>query len=248
MALAGFSPALALPNPSTATVPSNSASLVIDDAALITFDDYTDSVSTPNGQTISPVVDSGGDITVTTLVQLTAVFNLLPLLSLPVEKLLTFWTDIPTVGESSLYSRLFFTSHLKSTDPTFGADENGDYFTAAMPARITDNQLVVMAAFRIQAVDLAFLLGLNPNSRPQTVVPNVLNIKNLSTVYRTVLLAKALGVTVYDLSQIFEGFGNPFLSPVDCLNLLQTWNKMKGADFPWEQLRYVRILTLSIIT
>jgi hypothetical protein len=48
--------------------------------------------------------------------QLVAVRKLLDLTGLPLAKLLTFWSDISTAGEQSLYTRLFLTHNLLGID------------------------------------------------------------------------------------------------------------------------------------
>jgi len=187
------------------------------------------------------------DITPCLLTQLGAIFQSLPLVGLPMEQLLCFWTNIPTIatgdvsGTKSLYEKLFFTSNLKSSDPVFGADANGDYFTGPA-AKITDNLPAVMAAFKVKAEDIRYLLGLtldafrDENPEP---IPDILNIPNLTKIYRITLLARILGIQIYDVYRAIRGLGNPFYSATKLYDMLHWWNIAAQVGFSWEDLRYV---------
>ncbi|KAH6691111.1 hypothetical protein BKA61DRAFT_500245, partial [Leptodontidium sp. MPI-SDFR-AT-0119] len=207
---------------------------------LITFDDFVDSPSSGNGGGGGGDEDDGSfspgpnlalaDITVSVIEQLAAVKQILPMTSLTVEQLLIFWTAMSSRGKSSLYYRLFFTRNLRNTDAAFGPDPNGDYFTGK-PQTIRGHRVMIMAALSLSMDDIEFLL-------PSTV-DDILNMDNLSAIYRCSLMASVLGVKISDLTQIINGIGNPFASPVACLTVLQTWEKMKSIPFPWEELRYI---------
>jgi hypothetical protein len=248
------------------------------DDFLITFDDYTNSnsgSSKPNGGNGS----NGGvtkpswtpTITPCLIEQLPALVRTIPLVSIPLEQLLCFWTDIPTTavasdtsttGTKSLYEKLFFTSNLKMNDPIFGPDANGDYFTGS-EQKISDNLPVIMAAFRLKANDILFLLGQipdpfttkNPPQIPDTanasnssvpsmipnplLIPDILNISNLSMIYRTALLARILGLNVYDVYRAIEGFGKAFNSATVFFDFLTWWDIMESLNFSWDNLRYI---------
>jgi hypothetical protein len=224
------------------------------DNILITFDDYTSSKYS-SGKGSGSGCGSGGngsktwqpDITSCLMEQLAAMSQSLPLAGLSVEQLLCFWTDIPTIATGdasntkSLYEKLFFTANLKSSDPVFGADANGDYFTGPA-AKITDNLAAVMAAFKVKADDIRFLLGLTHDAfsvRNPDPIPDVLNITNLSKIYRIALLARVLGIQIYDVYRAISGLGNPFDSATNLYNMLWWWNIAAKVPFAWEDLRYV---------
>ena len=226
------------------------------DDILITFDDYTNSSSSAvngSGSGSGPGTGSGTksgtsvpspDVNPCLVMQLGAVNQIMPFAGLPVEQLLCFWTDIPTVSfnsDKSLYQKLFFTSNLKSNDPVFGADTNGDYFTGT-PAKISDNLSVIMAAYGLNADDVRYLLGLTPDpfgTANPTVVADILNIASLSQIYRYALLTRVLGIKIYDVHRVIEGFQDPFTSATIFWELLQTWNIMEQISFSWEELRYI---------
>lgn len=230
---------------------------------LITFDDFVDSPSSGNGGGGGGDEDDGSfspgpnlalaDITVSVIEQLAAVKQILPMTSLTVEQLLIFWTAMSSRGKSSLYYRLFFTRNLRNTDAAFGPDPNGDYFTGK-PQTIRGHRVMIMAALSLSMDDIEFLLPstgeisnvangvgtvLHDISKIATRVDDILSMDNLSAIYRCSLMASVLGVKISDLTQIINGIGNPFASPVACLTVLQTWEKMKSIPFPWEELRYI---------
>jgi hypothetical protein len=226
------------------------------DGILITFDDYTNSASSVvdgnNSGTGSGSGSGAGsgtskqlpDINPCLIKQLGCVSQIMTFAGLTIEQLLCFWTDIPTVAansDKSLYQKLFFTSNLKSNDPVFGPDINGDYFTGA-PAKITDNMPVIMAAFGIKADDIKYLLKLSPDpygTPNPSPIDDVLNIHNLSQIYKCSLLSKVLGIQIYDVNHITQGFGDVLNSAAIFWDMLQTWNIMEQINFPWEEVRYI---------
>jgi hypothetical protein len=169
-------------------------------------------------------------ITPDLLHQLVAVRKLLDLTGLPLIKLLTFWADISTIGEKSLYSRLFLTHNLLGIDKVFKADQHGNYLTQS--AKITDHLPVLMAALKLKADDITAMMHFSS-------LPDALTLPNLSVLYRHSLLAKALNVKVADLPHVIALFGNPFNSAWNFLSLIETWGKMEDAGFTFRQLNYI---------
>lgn len=162
--------------------------------------------------------------------QLVAIRKLLDLTGLPLDKLLSFWADISTSGEKSLYSRLFLTHNLLGIDKVFKSDANGNYLT--QEAKISEHMPVLMAALKLKADDVAAVLAVRPQ-------PDVLTLANVSALYRHALLAKILHVRVADLAEVFALFGDPFKSPEDTLALLHDWGNMEDAGFTFHQLNYL---------
>jgi hypothetical protein len=254
MALMGLNGAAASPpsnsdsNITCGCKANGTGTLVNGDNALITFNNFTHGTSsTTNGTTSTKGTSRTAqaitvpEITTDTIHQLADIKKLLPLTGLPVEQLLTFWTSIPTQGSKSLYSRLFFGSIIDKTDPVFGPDANGDYFTGSQ-CKISDNILVILAAFGMKTSDISYLLNTDTGTAfpLQKPIPDVLNIENLSLICRYGLIAKVLGVGIPDMGQVLAGgFPDPFNNPSDCLDLLETWNKMTDEGFSWAELRYV---------
>jgi len=189
------------------------------------------------------------DIDAETLHGLAAIKQLLPMTGLSAEQVLTFWADMPTRGPQSLYRRLFFGTLIKSSDPVFGPDANGDYFETSS-YRISDYPLIVLAAFGMRAADMDYLLGRDVGGATPlaTPIPDFLSVANLSAIYRHVMLARILGVAVTELGQVLAGgFSDPFSSPSNCLGLLQTWTEMSNAGFTWQELRYLAARDMSTL-
>lgn len=170
------------------------------------------------------------EVTPDFLHQLVAVQKLLDQTGLPLAKLLTFWANISTVGEKSLYSRLFLTHNLLGIDKVFKADADGNYLTQS--AKITDHLPVLMAALKLKADDITTLIA-------YAQLPDELTIPNLSVLYRHSLLAKILHIKIADLAEAIALFGNPFPSAWDTLSLMETWGKMEDAGFNFHQLNYI---------
>jgi hypothetical protein len=146
------------------------------------------------------------------------------------DQLLSFWADISTAGEKSLYSRLFLTHNLLAIDKVFQSDTNGNYLTQG--AKLSDHMPLVTAALKMKADDVKEILESHPE-------PDVLNLHNVSILYRYSLLAKILHVPVADLSEVFELFGKLFNTPEDTLALLHDWGNMEDAGFTFPQLNYL---------
>ena len=183
--------------------------------------------------------------------QLSALIRVLPLVSLSVEQLLCFWSDIPTTAfafnmstttsKRPLYERLFFASNLKKNDSIFGPNSNGDYLTDPYQ-KISTNLPIIMAAFNLKANEILYLLGANSDNFGVTnkaPIPDILNITNVSQIYRTALLSRILGIDVYDVLKAVQGFGPAFSSAAEFLKFIEWWGIMQNIKFPWEELRYI---------
>lgn len=187
-----------------------------------------------NGQTddwnCPPISQTVYEITPHLVHQLVAVRKLLDLTGLPLIKLLTFWADISTVGEKSLYKSLFLTHNLLGIDKVFKADIHGNYLTQS--AKITDHIPVLMAALRLKADDITAIVQFRS-------LPDDLTLPNVSVLYRHSLLAKILNIRVSDLPEVNALFGDSFTNACQTLELLEIWGKMEDAGFTFRQLDYI---------
>lgn len=162
--------------------------------------------------------------------QLVAVKRLLDITGIELIKLLTFWTNISASGEKSLYKRLFLKYNLKGIDTVFVEDKNGNYLTKLI--KITEHLPIVMAAFNSTSDDIQAIMKTE-------AMDDVLNICNLSTIYRYRLLSKAIGVKIPDFINILPLFGNPFTDAHTSLDFTQKWAKMEDTGFNYRQLNYI---------
>jgi hypothetical protein len=176
------------------------------------------------------IEDVPDSISVAFLHQLFAIRKLIDITGLPLDKLLTFWADISTSGDKSLYARLFLTHNLLGIDKVFKSDANGNYLT--QDAKLSEHLPVVMAALKMKADDVLAIIAFRK-------LPDVLNLHNASVLYRHSLLAKILHVPTADLSEVFALFGDPFKSAEATLALLRDWGKMEDAGFTFRQLDYL---------
>lgn len=187
-------------------------------------DDHTNALVCP------PVIETLAEITPHLFHQFVAIRKLLDLTGLPLAKLLTFWADISTIGEKSLYSRLFLTHNLLGIDKVFKPDQYGNYLTES--AKITDHIPVLMAALKLKADDITAIMSFSKLS-------DALTLANVSVLYRFSLLAKTLQVRIAELFDVMALFGDPFKNADQTLTLLETWGKMEDAGFTFRQLNYI---------
>ncbi len=170
------------------------------------------------------------EITPNFLHQLIAVKKLLDITGLELIKLLTFWTDISTSGEKSLYKRLFLKHNLKGIDKIFVEDKNGNYLTKQ--TKITEHMPIIMAAFNIPSDHIKVIMKAEG-------MEDVLNISNLTMIYRYRLLSKVVGLKIPAFTSILPLFGNPFIDAHSSLIFTDNWTKMEDAGFNYRQLNYV---------
>jgi hypothetical protein len=184
----------------------------------------------PENNNCPDMIDATDAISAGFLNQMVAIKKLLDLTGLPLDKLLSFWTDINTAGDKSLYARLFLTHNLLSIDKVFKSDANGNFLTKS--EKLSEHMPVLMAALRLKAVDLTAIIDFRTLS-------DALTLRATSVIYGHSLLAKILHVRVEDLPEVIRLFGDPFNSPQDALALLQDWGKMEDAGFTFNQLNYL---------
>lgn len=181
-------------------------------------------------------VETTCDITSDFIAQLAAVKKLMERTGLPLPKLLSFWADISTSGEKSLYASLFLTHNILMTDDIFKADEYGNYLTNRPnnpPTKLIDHLPVVMAALKLKADDITTAIGAD-------ALPNViLTLTSLSLLYRYSVLAKILHLKLSDMADLKTTFGDPFADAKTTLAFFTIWQKMEDAGFTFRQLTYL---------
>ncbi len=170
------------------------------------------------------------DITPDFLHQLVAVKKLLDKSGLELIKLLSFWTNISSSGEKSLYKRLFLTHNLIGLDKIFQADKNGNYLIKT--AKITEHIPVLMAAFNVSADDIAAIVE-------DSKMKDELTLTNLSLIYRYRLLSKVLSLRIPAFISTLPLFGKPFKDADTTLEFIERWGKMEDAGFTYRQLNYI---------
>ena len=227
-ALAG----LAKPPPAAQPALYGSAARDVHD---ITFDDLrdTDAVETcqmhGTNQPPKPMVI---DIKSSDVKQAVAIQKLLKFTNLPLAKLLTFWADISTVGENSLYAQLFLQHDIVGMDSVFQPDDYGNYLQQS-GIKMSDHYPSIQATMQIRlASDLIAIIV-------QKKLTDELTISNLSVIYRYVLLATFLGISLLTLLEVVKTFQDPFVSPEETYKTLTLWNEMINSGFTFYQLGYI---------
>ncbi len=159
--------------------------------------------------------------------QLAAVRKVHETTGLELTKLLTFWTDISTVGPTSLYKRLFLT---RNDADVFHADADGR-FLADPTLKIQDHAPALMAALNLRADDIAAIT--------QHEAITTLTIPNVSKLYRYRLLSKLLNLGIAEFISVLALFDDPFASPDATLLFLKQWERIEDAGFDYRQLNYI---------
>lgn len=154
-------------------------------------------------------------ITDQTITMLESVAQLKAATKLTPDQLAVFWGAIDTYGKKSLYKKLFLNKAVQPLDSAFAADAWGDYLQDPS-ALLIDHQSTILAAFRMTEEELTAILSVaevidSGSPRAIDMATDPLHIANLSTIYRYVLLAKALKLKVVDLCKLITLFGfSPF--------------------------------------
>ena len=155
------------------------------------------------------------DITVETISKLASVASLRAATKRPFNQLAVLWGNIDTYGKKSLYKKLFLNRAVQQIDVAFKADAWGNYLQNANEL-LADHQSALLAAFRITEEDLNAIMATaevidGGNPRRLDLGSDTLNIENLSTVYRYVVLAKGLKMRAADLCKLIGLFDvSPF--------------------------------------
>lgn len=170
------------------------------------------------------------DITPGTVSKLVSISQLKADTRRPLNELSVLWGNIDTYGNKSLYKKLFLNKAVQEIDEAFKADAWGNYLQKEWdennePITLAKHKSAILAAFRMTEEDLDAALqtavvidGGNP--RAIDIENDVLNLQNLSTIYRLGVLAKALKMRTTDLCTLIRLFGaSPF----------STWDIQQGA-------------------
>lgn len=170
------------------------------------------------------------DINPELLTQLVAVKKLLDKTGLELIKLLSFWADISTFGDKSLYQRLFLTHNLVAADKVFQADKNGNYLT--LTEKISAHIPVLMAALNLNAEDINTVITYES-------IPDQLSPENVSMLYRYRLLSKTLSLRMTNFVSILPVFEDVFESAAATLSFFEKWEAIEDAGFDYKQLNYI---------
>ncbi len=177
-----------------------------------------------------PPVPEPTEITVDFLAQLVALRRVLEITGLPLDRVLSFWADVSTAGDPSLYTRVFGSHNVLAIDPVFRPDANGHALAAA--GKISDHVAGLQAALGLSATDLATVVQWR-------ALPDELALASATVLFRHAVLAKYLRVKIPDLVGVVAVFGDPFVSASAAWTFLADWQAAADAGLGYRQLDYV---------
>lgn len=155
------------------------------------------------------------DITHKTIERLDAVLALKSATKLSPNQLAVFWGSIDSYGDKSLYRKLFLNKAVQQLDDAFKPNAWGEYLTDSGEV-LGEHRSAIQAAFRIREEDLDAIVEVarvidNGVPRAVDLDTDILNLGNLSVIYRHVVLSKALKVRPTELATLIELSGvSPF--------------------------------------
>jgi len=199
------------------------------------------------------------DITTETISKLEFVSLLKTDAKQPLNQLAVLWGNIDTYGDKSLYKKLFLNKAVQQIDEAFNANAWGNYLQNNTEI-LADHQSAILAAFRTTEEDLEAILEVakvlvdaeTGTLRNLVMDSDILNIQNLSTIYRYVVLAKEMSMGVADLCKLISLFdASPFstwdiqqgeftdILPADTYEFYKLAASTKTAGFKSSALEYI---------
>lgn len=163
-------------------------------------------------------------------------------------KLLSFWADLPTLGNASLYAQVFLNRSVLKGDPVFD-DPLGRYLSKP-GVLLKDHLPAVQSAIGLNRDEIELILKEAP--LPLETAP--LSLANVSLLYRHRLLSKALKLTVREMIALAHLSGlDPFkaieAAPLTVLEkdhpytqtlaFVEVSKAIKGSGFGIEDLEYL---------
>lgn len=164
-------------------------------------------------------------------------------LKIPAANLFSFWSAINTYdyeGQiTSLYDQLFLNKAvLNPEDEIFRLNDERNELSNPHE-QITDYAEGIQAALGISDAELSLLLE-------ESEVPDMLNLANLSHLYRIVIFSKALKLSIDEFIATKKLFGiDPFLDPFDpehlevTLQFAEKAQKIRESGFSISELEYL---------
>ncbi|MBL6447657.1 hypothetical protein JMN32_15170 [Fulvivirga sp. 29W222] len=128
-------------------------------------------------------------------------------LNVPITSLITLWGNIESRGEKALYGKLFLNKALQEIDSIYLPDPLGRFLDekpveSSLPEEespsllITDHKPSLLAAFSLEDSELSQILQTEELDEEDSI----LTIPNLSRIYRHVVLARALKLSIEEIA------------------------------------------------
>lgn len=178
-----------------------------------------------------------GDLTDDFLVNLAHLLELRRRLRVGLLPMLSWWADMDTRSDEdtpSLYETLFLNKAITNpVDDAFTLNAAGDD-VADTNETIDAHAPTVLGALSIGADDLALLVGRVLDG------DNGLDLPNLSALYRTVTLARALKLSLEEFLTLRDLSGqDPFSEPAATVEFVQTAELLRDSGFSVAELDYL---------
>jgi hypothetical protein len=171
-------------------------------------------------------------------------------LAQPLAPVLALWADLDTWGDDSLYLALFQNRSVARLEdaPAFALSQTrapSGVFELADPSKpVVDHEATILAALKITAADLdavrshAFAAG-SFQPPPATNDATLLNLHDLTVLYRYTVLATGLGMRVSDLVTLLELTGaTPFTDPQATLDFIALAHSVTASGMSIAALDY----------
>jgi hypothetical protein len=157
--------------------------------------------------------------------------------------ILSLWSTIDTYGEGSLYKKLFQSKAVQQLDKGFAPRPQGVPISETSVLTDKNEPLsghipALLAAMRISADDLKTIRAAAKLDAPDAK----LTLKNVSTLYSYVVLAKGLKLRLNELVSLKALVGSaidPFAKPKDAVEFVKIVRKVQRSNFKIDQLNYL---------
>jgi Tc toxin complex TcA C-terminal TcB-binding domain/Neuraminidase-like domain/Salmonella virulence plasmid 28.1kDa A protein/PA14 domain/Putative peptidoglycan binding domain len=168
---------------------------------------------------------------------------------LPLQQLCCIWGDIDTFSTTSTYSTLFL-GKAQNIDAAFVPDALGGYFTSsvispgggAIDMHMSSHIPTLLSAFQLSAADYNAIVAdiLVQSGSTIDLSTAMLSVHNLSLIYRYVVLAGAIDLSVSDLILLKQLFNvNPFTNPAATLQLMGYATQVTNSGFQLTVMSYI---------
>lgn len=175
------------------------------------------------------------DINHEVLWQLPKIIGMSTDLNVPFEKLMAFWSNINTWGEKSLFETMFLNNAALQIDDIFLLDPSRKQLLNTSEL-INDHIPALLAAFKIKKADLDLIFEIAKINSSN----DKLTIEVISNIYRHVLLAKAVKLSVKDFVKVLQlSAVSPWGNVFSVLSFIELADKCKQSGLNIPQLAYI---------
>ena len=172
---------------------------------------------------------------------------------LDITRLLTFWTEINTTNENSLFEQLFLKHNLSKFDPELEIDNKGNFISnkSTDSPKISEHLPIIMAVLNLSSNDITAIENDIAAIQNESKFDDELTLINVSILYRYRLLATLLNLRIPALINVLNLFDKElpegeyrkqhdvFSTPDQTLEFFDCWTRMEDAGFDYQQLNFL---------